>query len=295
MTAYEQRSFPGAAAVTTLAADLTATGLTINLATGTGAGYPTGDDGPFVISLDAGQSGEEKVHCISTVGDTITADQRGYDSTTAVAHSAGAAVKAVLDATTIREANAAAHYTVGQITAKGQMLAGTGNQQMAAVPVGADGTVLTADSSKSAGVAFKAAVVPPLGPLALVTFTQDADGLFASTTSTVGAAFDNLPFTFTAPASGQVLVRHTSVMQSSTTAAGYLMLFTGGVKQAATVTMMLNGQTAYRRKTATFVLAGLTPGDEYTYNIGGAGTNGNTFEVDAGPILGPIIIEVWAA
>lgn len=101
------REFAGAAPSTRLAGSL-ASGTTTNFAviTGGGAGYPTGATAPFVVVVDRGTALEEKILVTSRSSDTFTGLTRGYDGTSAQAHSAQAVVEHVLDAATVTEVNA---------------------------------------------------------------------------------------------------------------------------------------------------------------------------------------------
>ena len=90
-------SFSGKAIATTLTADVSnvATSFTVVSAStwtetvGSHVGQPLGTSGNFVVTLDYGQSTEEKVLCSAIAGSgpyTITVAQRGYDGTSAVGH-----------------------------------------------------------------------------------------------------------------------------------------------------------------------------------------------------------------
>lgn len=90
-------SFSGKAIATTLTADVSnvATSFTVASAStwtetvGSHIGQPLGTSGNFVVTLDYGQSTEEKVLCSAIAGSgpyTITVVQRGYDGTSAVGH-----------------------------------------------------------------------------------------------------------------------------------------------------------------------------------------------------------------
>lgn len=98
------REYAGAAKRTALVGDITAASTTFTVADATG--YPTGATAPFVIALDTGLAGEEKVLITSRSGNTFTVSQRGFDGTSASAHTSGAALDHVLTATDLREANA---------------------------------------------------------------------------------------------------------------------------------------------------------------------------------------------
>lgn len=95
----------GAAPQTTLATQIGAGDLTIPLVSG--AGYPTGVVGPFVIVVDPGQAGEEKIRCSSRSGNscTVATAGRGYDGTTAGIHTQNAPVQHVLAAIEVDDDN----------------------------------------------------------------------------------------------------------------------------------------------------------------------------------------------
>lgn len=156
MTAYEQRSYPGTAADTLLAADITAGATAFSVTAGTGGGYPDGTGGPFFVIVDYDNSKAEKIRCSGRVNDTFTVagtgGGRGQDGTSAVGHSTPAKVRAVWTATDAQEANRAALNTVGKVTSKGDLLAGTGANALARVPAGANGTIPIFDSTQAAGI-----------------------------------------------------------------------------------------------------------------------------------------------
>jgi hypothetical protein len=105
------REYAGAAKRTALSGDITDASTNITVADATG--YPTGATAPFVIAFSLGQAVEEKVLIASRSGNTLTvaAGGRGFDGTTAAAHSAGATVDHVLVAIDIRETNAHVYGT----------------------------------------------------------------------------------------------------------------------------------------------------------------------------------------
>lgn len=105
-----RRGFTGAAVPTTVVGSMTtvspAVGGTFTLTASTGWTFVN----PFVVVVDRGLSSEEKIFCSSIAGAVCTVSQRGYDSTVAANHSAGAAILHVLDSLTVDEMNAAAEY-----------------------------------------------------------------------------------------------------------------------------------------------------------------------------------------
>lgn len=153
MTAYELRSYPGAAADTTLNGGITSSALSFSVQSGTGSGYPDGTAGKFFVVIDYDNTSTEKILCDGRAGDAFTVDPdgRGADGTTAFNHGNGAKIRACWTATDAQESNRAAHNTVGQITTKGDLLAASGPAAMVRVPKTSDGTVLAADSSAAGG------------------------------------------------------------------------------------------------------------------------------------------------
>ena len=99
-----RRSFRGNTQPTTLAADVSPSATSLSVASATN--FPDGTSGPFVLTLDLGQAGEEKVLVASRSGTTMSGLTRGFDGTTAVAHSTGAPVAHTLSAVDLDEANA---------------------------------------------------------------------------------------------------------------------------------------------------------------------------------------------
>jgi hypothetical protein len=112
---------------------------------------PTNTPGsaPFVVAIDYNTANEEKVLCSSvTSGGLVTVLQRGYDGTTAVAHNSTVInCVPVFSATEAREANAAVSNTVGQVTAAGDILIGTGANAMNKLAIGAQGTNLSTNGT----------------------------------------------------------------------------------------------------------------------------------------------------
>jgi hypothetical protein len=97
------REYAGAAKSTTLVGDITAGSAVITVADATG--YPTGATGPFAIAMALGDAEEEKILILNRSGNTLNVHTRGYDGTSASAHSSGTTVDHVLTAIDVREAN----------------------------------------------------------------------------------------------------------------------------------------------------------------------------------------------
>lgn len=175
-TAYARRSYSGAAPAAELASGITATSTSISV--DNGAGFPTA--GPFFIVLARGTPAEEKVEVDSRSSNTFnvaSTSQRGVDGTTAASHAAGVTVEHVWTATDADEANAAAYYTVGQVTTKGDLLAATGSRQLARVAAGANGLPLVAASGEAAGVAYDQLATAAIEDDAITTAKIDDDAV----------------------------------------------------------------------------------------------------------------------
>ena len=97
-----RREFSGSVLRTNLSTTVSNTDVSITVTDG--STYPTGIN-PFVIVIDRGISSEEKVLISSRSGNVFTVDTRGYDGSVATAHSGGAFVDHILDATVIQDMN----------------------------------------------------------------------------------------------------------------------------------------------------------------------------------------------
>lgn len=109
-----RRDYAGGAVSTTLTSGITATSLTLTIASATN--WPLGSNGPFFIVIDRGLSTEEKVLVTSRSGTTLTVAStanRGVDGTTAASHGSGATVEHSFSATDFDEANAHINDTTG--------------------------------------------------------------------------------------------------------------------------------------------------------------------------------------
>lgn len=106
------KEFVGAAPPTRLASTLAVgTTTSFTVITSGGNGYPSGATAPFVVVIDRGTATEEKILVTSRASDVFSGLSRGYDGTTAQAHSSQAVVEHVLDAATVTEANAHVNTT----------------------------------------------------------------------------------------------------------------------------------------------------------------------------------------
>lgn len=150
--AYEERSFPGAATESQLGSDINDSVLALTMTINTGWSFT----GRFVVSVFDPTSGTnlEKMLCSGISGLNLTIVERGYDSTSPVAHSAGEHVRFVFDGVAAKESHDGARKTLGAITAKGDLLVGTALQQLAVLPAGTDFYPVRAHSGASQGVDY---------------------------------------------------------------------------------------------------------------------------------------------
>lgn len=105
-----RKTYSGSTVATTTTG-CTAAATSIPLAAGGGATYPTGSVGPFVVVVGPETANEEQVLCSGKSGDALTVATNGRNwhlggSATGVAHGSGEAVRHVLDADSVDEANA---------------------------------------------------------------------------------------------------------------------------------------------------------------------------------------------
>lgn len=84
---------------------------------------------PFTLIIDRGTASEEVVSCTGASGTTLSVT-RGYDSTTAFSHSAGAVVEHGISAIDPREANTHVNTTEGVHGATGAVVGDTDNQTL---------------------------------------------------------------------------------------------------------------------------------------------------------------------
>lgn len=114
----------GGRRATTLTGPMSDVATTLTVADATG--WPDGTDGQFVIGV--GRSATfEVIRCASRTGNTLTvaASGRGYDSSLAVAHLAGATVELVLDSITLSQLSEVPNsLTPGGLLAGGGPVAG---------------------------------------------------------------------------------------------------------------------------------------------------------------------------
>lgn len=155
-TPYSLNTYTGGAVPASLATSVGTSDTSLTLSgpftgwTGLGVG------GGFFLVLDYGVTiAEEKVYVPaqsitwSSLGNvTLTSVVRNVDNSVAATHSIGATVRPVLTAVDLQEANTLVSQSLGQVTANGDLLVGSGANTLTKIASGAAGTILT-----SAGVA----------------------------------------------------------------------------------------------------------------------------------------------
>lgn len=147
---YIRKQFAGGAPATTITATLTDVATTLDI--DDASGWPDATN-PFVAVIDRGLATEEKILVGARSTVTLSSITRGYDDTTAVAHSSGAAIEHVIDASTIDQLNRA----INLLNAKGQLLGFNGTNVTALTPTayadaGEDGYVVQVKNAEATGL-----------------------------------------------------------------------------------------------------------------------------------------------
>jgi hypothetical protein len=162
------RKYSSTSVQTTLAADINNSVTSMTVASGTattllgGVTLAAGNVDQFTVVLDPDTINEEVVFVTAVASDTLTI-VRGRAGTVAVSHTAGATVRHVLtsddlDFYTAGVATADAAIPETLLTTKGDIIVAQSSATLNRLPVGANDTVLTANSSATNGVNW--AVLP---------------------------------------------------------------------------------------------------------------------------------------
>jgi len=161
------RKFSTTSVATTLSASINTTATSMTVAAGTGSALmggvtlAAGNVDSFAVALDVDTQNEEIVWITQVATDTFTISRgqagTGTAGVSGIAHTAGATVKHVLtgdDATffTAGVATANAAIPKATVTAKGNIIGASASATPAALAVGTDGQVLTADAASTLGI-----------------------------------------------------------------------------------------------------------------------------------------------
>ena len=165
------RLFSSISVETTLASGINNSVTSMTVATGTATtllgGVTIVPNSQFTVAIDPDTINEEIVFITAgPSGDTFTISRgqagTGTAGVTGVAHSTGASVKHVLtssDLTSFETGTATADAAIPKstVTTKGDLIVATASSTVTRVAVGANDTVLTADSATASGVKWAAA------------------------------------------------------------------------------------------------------------------------------------------
>lgn len=160
------RKFSSISVETTLASGISNSQTTLTVATGTGSALlggvtlAAGNVDQFTLAIDPDTNNEEIVFATAVAADTFTI-VRARAGSSGVTHSGGATVSHVLtsdDLTffTTGVATADAAVPKSTVTTKGDLIVATASGTVTRVGVGANTTVLTADSTTASGVKWAA-------------------------------------------------------------------------------------------------------------------------------------------
>ena len=151
------RKYSSISIATQLAGGITSSQTTLTVLTGTGSGLlggvvlAAGNVDQFTLAIDPDTTNEEIVFATAVSADTFTI-VRGRASSSAIAHSSGAAVKHVLTSDDLTYFNATLPGTI--VENKGDLIVGTSVGQVDNLAVGTDGRFLKADSSAPVGIVW---------------------------------------------------------------------------------------------------------------------------------------------
>jgi hypothetical protein len=203
----------------------------------------------FTVAIDHDTVNEEIVYITGVSGDTFTISRgqagTGTPGVSGITHNAGASIKHVLTSDDLIYFNTAIQPDT--LTAKGDIYAASASGVVGRVGVGANGTVLTADSSQTRGLTWSTvSATPRIGQIVTATTTN-------STAATGGAGYVDV--------SGlSVTITPTLATSKILVVTSFIILGSGTAYQTGLV-QLLRGATS---------LTGTSLG---TYYPGGASTN----------------------
>ena len=156
------RKYSSISVETTLASGISNSATSMTVAAGTGSALmggvtlAPGNTDIFTVALDVDTQNEEVVYITAASSDTFTI-VRGQAGTSAISHTGGATVKHVLTSDdlnfyTAGVATADAAIPKALVTAKGNIIGASASATPAALAVGTDGQVLTADAASTLGI-----------------------------------------------------------------------------------------------------------------------------------------------
>lgn len=198
-----RREFKGGAAPLTLSGNIAASGVTTINTTGSVAAWPTGAIGKFLIVIDRGLAGEEKLYCLTRSGNNLTVandGDRGADGTTASSHVSGAAIAHCGGAIDLDEPNQHINSTTEDDHTQYLLVDGsrapTGISVLADVPsaVGyanakGSGPALAANDHIHASLPRLGGVTQKTSSYSLTSSTTDVTGLAVTLTTVVGRTY----------------------------------------------------------------------------------------------------------
>ena len=249
------------------------------------------DEANYAVSQTVGQIAAKGDLLVGSAANTLTRVAKGSAGQVPVwqadgSIAAGKPTLAESDITGLVNDLAAKLGAPATAFAKGSVLAGTGTNTFDTTAVGTDGTVLTADSTASGGVSWQ---TPTSGLLAHADY---ATALAVSQSSVAALDTNNASVTFTAPASGNVILRASVEISNGTGLASSLILewFTHGTTTQVGRTNHTPAVAAQGVGSASVaqVLASLTAGNSYHLDLAARNSPAIGLQITA------LTLEVWA-